>query len=97
MTDVARAIRERLATLEPEALELDDQSALHAGHAGAQSGGGHYRLTIVSQRFRGEAKLARHRMIYSVLGDLMQHDIHALSLHAVTPEEHSHSLSGKDA
>lgn len=96
MTDVARTIRERLAVLEPETVELDDESALHAGHPGAQSGGGHYRLTIVSQRFRGEPKLARHRMIYGALGELMQRDIHALSLHAVTPEEHSPSLSRKD-
>jgi BolA protein len=89
MSDVARAIRDRLAVLEPDSLDLDDQSALHAGHAGAQSGGGHYRLTVVSPRFRGQAKLARHRMVYGALGDLMQRDIHALSLHAVTPEEHS--------
>jgi BolA protein len=97
MSDVARTIRERLAVLEPETVELDDQSALHAGHPGAQSGGGHYRLIIVSQRFRGEPKLARHRMIYNALGELMQRDIHALSLHAVTPEEHSLLLSRKDS
>jgi BolA family transcriptional regulator, general stress-responsive regulator len=97
LTDIARTIRERLAVLAPEALDLDDQSALHAGHPGAQSGGGHYRLTIVSQRFRGEPKLARHRMIYDALGELMQRDIHALSLHAVTPEEHSLLLSRKDS
>ena len=72
MTDVAQAIRERLAALEPEALDLVDESALHAGHAGAASGGGHYRLTIVSPRFRGHGTLARHRMVYGALGAMMR-------------------------
>lgn len=86
-TDVARAIRERLASLQPERLELADESALHAGHAGAQSGGGHYRLTIVSPQFRGHNTLARHRMVYRALGSMMRREIHALSIQALAPEE----------
>ena len=64
MTDaitVERAIRERLATLEPAALELVDESHLHAGHAGARSGGRHYRLSIESTRFAGRRLMERHR------------------------------------
>ncbi len=86
-TDVARAIQERLASLQPERLELADESALHAGHAGAQSGGGHYRLMIVSPRFRGHGTLARHRMVYGALGSMMQREIHALSIQALAPDE----------
>jgi BolA protein len=85
--DVVTAIRERLAALQPERLELGDESALHAGHEGAKSGGGHFRLTIVSPLFRGKDTLARHRMVYGALGPMMHHEIHALSIRAVTPEE----------
>jgi BolA protein len=88
VTAVAQAIRDRLAALEPEAIELVDESALHAGHEGARSGGGHFRLTIVSPRFRGKSTLERHRMVYSALAPLMRREIHALSIHAVAPEEH---------
>jgi BolA protein len=88
VTDVAGTIRERLAALEPDAIELEDESALHAGHTGAQSGGGHFRLTIVSPRFRGQNTLARHRMIYGALAPLMKREIHALSIQALSPEEH---------
>ncbi len=87
MTDVAVSIRERLAALEPEALDLVDESAAHAGHAGAASGGGHYRLLIVSARFRGHGTVARHRMVYDALGPLMRREIHALSIQALAPEE----------
>jgi BolA protein len=87
VTDVAAAIRSRLAELEPEALELRDESAAHAGHAGARSGGGHFRLTIVSPRFRGQTTLARHRLVYAALGPLMQREIHALAIRALAPEE----------
>jgi BolA protein len=78
-------IRERLATLAPSALELIDESHLHAGHAGARSGGRHYRLSIVSEQFDGRRTMERHRIIYAALGDLMQHDIHALSITARAP------------
>lgn len=73
--------------LAPTALNLIDESHLHAGHAGAQSGRGHYRLEIVSERFAGLAPLARHRLVFAALGALMQTDIHALSIQARAPEE----------
>jgi len=85
---VAARIRERLAALEPVNLELVDESAQHAGHAGARpSGNTHWRLTIVSPRFAGQPTLARHRMIYQALGELMQDPIHALAITARAPEE----------
>ena len=85
---VAASIRERLAALEPVNLELVDESAQHAGHAGARPGGNtHWRLTIVSPRFAGQPTLARHRMIYQALGELMQNPIHALTITARAPEE----------
>lgn len=85
--DVSAAIRERLAALDPESIELLDESAAHAGHAGAKAGGGHFRLTVVSRRFAGRGKLARHRMIYAALGPLMQREIHALAINALAPDE----------
>jgi BolA protein len=81
-------IRERLSALEPVAMQLVDESAAHAGHAGARPGGEtHWRLSIVSQRFSGQPTVARHRMIYQALGELMQHPIHALAITARSPEE----------
>ena len=85
--DLSKAIRERLAALEPQSLDLLDESDRHAGHQGALSGGGHFRLTIVSPRFTGHGKLARHRMIYAALGSLMQREIHALAIRAFAPDE----------
>ena len=82
------AIRERLAALQPLALELEDESAQHAGHAGSRpSGGSHWRLAIVSEAFRGKNAVARHRMVYAALGDLMKRDIHALKIEASAPEQ----------
>ena len=81
------AIRERLAALQPQSLELLDESALHRGHAGARDGGGHYRLTIVSPLFTGQSGIARHRMVYAALGPLMRREIHALALQAKAPGE----------
>lgn len=86
MSTAAR-MRERLAALAPENLEIADESALHAGHEGARGGGGHYALTIVSRKFDGQSTVARHRMIYVALGDLMQREIHALSIRAYAPGE----------
>jgi len=77
----------RLQTLKPESLNLQDESSLHAGHAGAASGGGHYRLTIVSPRFAGLNSVSRHRLVYETLGELMQGPVHALAITALTPEE----------
>lgn len=83
----AELIHQRLASLTPENIVLEDESAQHAGHAGAASGGGHYRLTLVSPQFRSLSTLARHRLVYDAMGDLMQREIHALSITALTPEE----------
>ena len=78
----------RLAALEPVSVELVDESAQHAGHAGAQPGGEtHWRLVIVSPRFAGAPTVARHRMVYQALGELMQNPIHALAITARAPEE----------
>ena len=86
--NVAAEIRSRLAALEPLALELVDESAKHAGHAGARpEGQTHWRLSIVSPRFAGKPTVARHRMVYEALGGLMQHPIHALNIVARSPEE----------
>ena len=81
-------MRERLAALRPSTLDLRDESGQHAGHAGARpSGGSHWRLTIVSEAFRGQSAVARHRMVYEALGDLMKRDIHALRIEAFSPEQ----------
>jgi BolA family transcriptional regulator, general stress-responsive regulator len=85
---VAETIRARLAALEPQALDLVDESEMHRGHAGYREGGAtHWRLSIVSARFSGQSTLARHRMVYEALGSLMQHPIHALAITARSPEE----------
>jgi BolA protein len=89
VSDRAAAIRERLAALDPPQVDLADESALHAGHEGAQSGGGHYRLAIVSERFRNQNTVARHRMVYAALGPMMKREIHALAIKALTPDEAS--------
>ena len=81
-------MRERLSSLAPLTLDLRDESAQHAGHAGARpSGGSHWQLTIVSEAFRGKTPVARHRMVYEALGDLMKRDIHALRIEASAPEQ----------
>jgi BolA protein len=84
---VTDLIREKLAVLAPESLDIEDESAQHAGHAGAASGGGHYRLTLVSPCFAGQPLQARHRLVYQALGPLMTRDIHALAIHAYAPDE----------
>ena len=85
---VADEIRRRLGALAPARLELLDESAKHAGHAGAAPGGNtHWKLTIVSSAFEGKSTLARHRMVYQALGELMQHPIHALAISARAPSE----------
>ena len=88
MSNIEALLRERLAFLEPLRIEVVDDSALHAGHAGAGEGG-HYRLLIVSSRFAGKTTLQRHRIIYDALGELMRSRIHALSIRSLTPEEAS--------
>jgi len=86
---IEATIRQRLAGLRPLQLEVADDSAQHAGHEGARSGGGHYRLFIVSSEFAGKSTLARHRLIYDALGELMRSRIHALSIRSLTPEENT--------
>jgi BolA family transcriptional regulator, general stress-responsive regulator len=81
-------IRSRLeAAFAPERLDIVDESHRHAGHAGAKDGRGHFLVRIVSDRFEGVKPLARHRLVYAALGTLMQTDIHALSLEALSPTE----------
>lgn len=87
LNDTIAAMRQRLSALEPDSLDIVDDSAKHAGHAGAASGGGHYQLTIVSRHFAGKTRIARHRLIYQALGDLMQRRIHAVSIAAYTPDQ----------
>ena len=83
----AERIREQLAALEPDSLELHDDSASHVGHEGARGGGGHYSLVIVSKRFAGKSVQLRHRMVYDALGPMMHKEIHALAIRAYAPEE----------
>jgi len=80
-------IRERLEkALAPERLEVIDESHLHVGHPGARDGRGHFRVEIVSPLFHGLPRLARHRRIYAAMGELMQTDIHALTIEANSDE-----------
>jgi BolA protein len=85
--NIEEMIRERLSRLAPDALEVFDDSHEHAGHAGAKDGGGHFQLVIVSREFTGKNAVARHRLVYEALSDLMPTRIHALAIHAYTPEE----------
>jgi BolA protein len=85
--DLPAAIRERLAALEPQSLELLDESGQHAGHPGAAAGGSHFRLTIVSSRFVGRDQLERHRMVYAALEPLMRREVHAIAIRALAPDE----------
>jgi BolA family transcriptional regulator, general stress-responsive regulator len=87
MNERMSKMRVRLAVLEPVQLEIIDESHKHAGHAGARDGGGHYVVHIVSAQFAGKNTVARHRMIYSAMGDLMKREIHALTIQALAPNE----------
>jgi BolA protein len=71
----------------PRLLEIIDNSAAHAGHAGARSGGGHYHVTIVAEVFEGRSLVQRHQLIYNALGDMMKQQIHALGINALSPSE----------
>lgn len=83
----AARIEAALVALAPQRLALVDESHKHVGHEGARDGRGHFALEIVSERFAGVLPLARHRMVYDALGELMQTDIHALSIRALAPRE----------
>jgi BolA protein len=75
--------------LKPAIIEIIDDSAAHAGHAGAQNGGGHYNVTIVAEIFDGKSLVQRHQLIYQVLSDLMKKEIHALGINALTLSENT--------
>jgi len=87
--------KERVATIEelliaafaPTELLVKDQSHLHAGHAGAQEGKGHFDVKIVSDKFAGQSRIMRHRMVYDALGTFIDSDIHALKINAVSPSD----------
>ena len=93
--DIPRLNQQRVArirallgeALQPQRLEVADDSHKHAGHAGARGGQGHFSVDIVSAAFAGKLPLARHRMVYAALGSMMQDDIHALAIRARTPDE----------
>jgi len=76
----AALLRERLAGLEPSSIEIIDESHLHAGHAGARDGASHFRVVIASPHFAGLGSLARHRLVYDRVHDLIPHPIHALAI-----------------
>ena len=84
--ETATLLRERLTALAPQSLAIEDESHLHAGHAGAREGG-HYKITIVAAAFAGHNTVRRHRMIHEAVGDLMRGRIHALSIRAFSPDE----------
>lgn len=80
-------MRSRLQILTPSRLEIIDESEAHRGHPGAAGGAGHFRILMVSERFSGLARIARHRLVYDCLSDLMMADIHALSLDLRSAQE----------
>jgi BolA family transcriptional regulator, general stress-responsive regulator len=88
MSERVQKIRTALAALAPSVLEISDDSHKHVGHEGARDGRGHFSVLIVSAAFRGLSPLARHRAVYAAVGDLMQTDIHALSMRVHAPEEY---------
>lgn len=87
MSRVERIQAALQAAFAPLQLEVKDDSHRHAGHAGARDGRGHFKVMVVSEAFSGKAPLARHRAVYAALGEMMETDIHALSIKALTPQE----------
>jgi BolA protein len=81
---IEKTLRQAFA---PSHIVVEDESALHGGHAGAAAGGGHFRVLIVAECFRGQSLVARQRAVYAALGDAMRSSIHALALRTLTPEE----------
>jgi BolA protein len=75
------------ASLHPTQLQIVDESHLHAGHVGAASGGGHFRITLTSSSFEGLSRVARHRLVYDALQSHIPQEIHALAIHALSPSE----------
>jgi BolA family transcriptional regulator, general stress-responsive regulator len=79
-------LRQRLESrFAPAVLDIQDESHLHAGHAGAAGGQSHFRVRIVAEAFRGVSPVARHRLVYAAVDDLMKTDIHALAIEAAAP------------
>jgi BolA family transcriptional regulator, general stress-responsive regulator len=92
VTDRITRIREALTReLQPTHLNIEDDSHRHRGHAGAADGRGHFNVQIVSPAFDGKLPIARHRLVYAALGDMMTTDIHALSIDARAPKESHHA------
>ena len=85
--NLSATLHARLTALAPTVLEIQDDSALHAGHPGAAAGGGHFSVTIVSEQFLGLPRLARHRAVLDCVGDLIPHPVHALAIRAYAPDE----------
>ena len=86
---IRTAIERQLAPIE---IRVDDESALHIGHAG-RGEGGHFRVQVVSERFRGLNRVARHRMVYQAVAELMGRSIHALAVDARSPDESADKIS----
>jgi BolA protein len=84
LQQIEAALREALA---PEHLEIEDESHRHRGHAGAADGRGHFRVRIVSHKFAGQNRLARHRLVYGALGPALESEVHALAIQAFAPAE----------
>ena len=87
MTTAERIDAALRAGLAPATLHIEDESHLHAGHAGARGGGGHFRVRVVSEAFRGRGLVERHRMVYALLADEMRGAVHALAITALAPGE----------
>jgi len=86
----AELIKQKLnESLQPELIEIIDDSSAHAGHAGAKQGAGHYNVTIVAKAFEGKTLVQRHQLVYQTLSDLMKTEIHALGINALTPSENT--------
>ena len=86
MTSREQRLRERLESrFAPTSLTIRDESHLHAGHAGAAGGQSHFRVTIVAEAFRGVSPVARHRLVYAAVDDMLKTDIHALAIEASPP------------
>jgi BolA protein len=86
MMNLTETIRSRLASLEPISLEIQDDSAAHAGHKG-NGGGGHFTLKMISSHFSQKSQIIRHRLIYQALSDLIPQQIHAISIVAISPND----------
>ncbi|NRB71572.1 MAG: BolA family transcriptional regulator [Xanthomonadales bacterium] len=82
--EIERRLRD---VFQPESLQVEDESHLHAGHAGARDGRGHFRVSIISEAFEGLSLIRRHRLVYEAMGSLMETDIHALSIEAIASSE----------